>query len=358
MVDSRFGRTDRAEVGERRAQPRRLAEPQDREMRQPPPPLRLVHVKRLQAAVEVARNARGAAVLVVEDEHPDAPRLAVPANVEHGPRGADSRAAQTGCDVTEPPRACVAEKRERDVDVLARHDPHVVDAGEDGPLPHGEPLENVVSDPQGAEQPDPFIRNEATREGHAASSRLCVRRRRTRWRAATAARRRIACRSAWATKSTATESSGLDACRNTRPTGFSALPPPGPAIPVAEIPTSALSRSRMPCAIASAASAETAPWSRSTAGETPSSRVLISSEYAITPPTKASLEPGTDVSIAPTRPPVQDSAVASLKPRSRQKSITISCTGRSSSANRCPASSRFSAPASASPPPTRSTCTS
>ena len=45
----------------------------------------------------------------------------------------------------------------------------------------------------------------------------------------------------------------------TSPTGFSAVPPPGPAIPVTETATSAPSRSRAPAAIAAAVSAETAP---------------------------------------------------------------------------------------------------
>ena len=47
------------------------------------------------------------------------------------------------------------------------------------------------------------------------------------------------------------------------PTGFSGVPPPGPAIPVSATPTSAPSRSRTPSAIACATSADTAPCSSS-----------------------------------------------------------------------------------------------
>src|SRR2546425_3481861 len=46
---------------------------------------------------------------------------------------------------------------------------------------------------------------------------------------------------------------------NTRPTGFSGVPPAGPAIPVTPSPTSAPALSRMPAAMASATSALTAP---------------------------------------------------------------------------------------------------
>ncbi len=118
----------------------------------------------------------------------------------------------------------------------------------------------------------------------------------------------------------------------TSPTGFSAVPPPGPAMPVTETATSAPSRARAPAAIAAAVSAETAPCRRNRSAGTPSSRCFTSSEYATIPPTKTSLDPGTDVSREPIIPPVIDSAVASVNPRSRQSCRTISSIGRSSSA--------------------------
>ena len=45
----------------------------------------------------------------------------------------------------------------------------------------------------------------------------------------------------------------------TVPTGFSSLPPPGPAIPVMPIPSSAPKRAIAPSASAAATSGETAP---------------------------------------------------------------------------------------------------
>src|SRR6266511_2816827 len=53
-----------------------------------------------------------------------------------------------------------------------------------------------------------------------------------------------------------------------------------------------------------------------------------------------------------------ETAVASVKPLSRHWARTSSAIGRSSSAKRYSASWRPSTPASSSPPPTRSTCTS
>ena len=70
-----------------------------------------------------------------------------------------------------------------------------------------------------------------------------------------------------------------------------------------------------PAAIACAASAETAPCSledRRAARRARSSFTPFA--YATTPPRKTSLEPGTLVSRAATRPPVHDSAVASVSP--------------------------------------------
>ena len=74
------------------------------------------------------------------------------------------------------------------------------------------------------------------------------------------------------------------------------------------------------------------------------------------PPRKTSLDPGIAVSSSATSPPVQDSAVASVRRRARHSSSTISATGRSSSENRYSASSPRSTPTPARhPSPTRST---
>ena len=69
--------------------------------------------------------------------------------------------------------------------------------------------------------------------------------------------------------------------------------------------------------MAAAVSAETAPCSRSISAGTPSSAAFTSFAYETIAAEKTSLEPGTEVSRAATSPPVHDSAVASVSPRSR-----------------------------------------
>jgi hypothetical protein len=82
--------------------------------------------------------------VVVEDEHPDTPRLAVPPQEEH-------RRSCVGCGVADAfrdrlqlrPRTAT-EERESDVHVGARNDPDIPDAAEGVPLPSLETLEGVV----------------------------------------------------------------------------------------------------------------------------------------------------------------------------------------------------------------------
>src|SRR5436190_579748 len=82
-------------------------------------------------------------------------------------------------------------------------------------------------------------------------------------------------------------------------------------------------------ALAAAASAETAPWVSRISRGTSSSAALTSSAYATTAPRKTSLEPATAVRRPAARPPVHDSAVERVSPRSRQSSSTCAATGRS-----------------------------
>ena len=60
----------------------------------------------------------------------------------------------------------------------------------------------------------------------------------------------------------------------TVPTGFSGVPPSGPATPVIATAVSAPNRSTAPSAIASATSCDTAPCASMSAGSTPSRSIL------------------------------------------------------------------------------------
>src|SRR5581483_3554841 len=91
-------------------------------MRQPRPALAPVDGERLQARLDVVRERRRECALVVEDEHPDAARLAVALEAE--PQAARTRGgvAQRADDRLQLPCRPVAEEGERDVQVLARDD--------------------------------------------------------------------------------------------------------------------------------------------------------------------------------------------------------------------------------------------
>src|SRR6266540_154390 len=88
----------------------------------------------------------------------------------------------------------MAEERERDVKMVASERAGV--AAEGVSLPVDERVERLVGKGESAEEPDPFTAHDAISATHAGSSRLCDTRRRTRWSAATDARRRTDSRSA------------------------------------------------------------------------------------------------------------------------------------------------------------------
>ena len=72
--------------------------------------------------------------------------------------------------------------------------------------------------------------------------------------------------------------------KQTRPTGFVAVPPPGPAMPVIPTPTSAPTRARAPSASASATSTDTAPIPSDQIAGTSASGVFAAFEYTTRPP--------------------------------------------------------------------------
>src|SRR3954454_19785526 len=89
--------------------------------------------------------------------------------------------------------------------------------------------------------------------------------------------------------------SAVLAQKQTYPTGFSSVPPSGPATPVVEHATSASNLLSAPSAIASATSGEAAPCASISVGSTPSSSALDSFEYETTPPANHFDDPGRNV---------------------------------------------------------------
>src|SRR6185503_17184058 len=328
QVSSRVGRNECSRPGQWRLQTRPLAEAKQRDVRQPPPRLRPVDAERFQAGVTSAREPRRGAALIGENEHPDAPRLAPARGLEHDRlRPGRGGVPQDAHDRVDLRCRAAAEERERDVQVLPRDD---TAARQVRRAPGGEVVQRGGRKLECEEEPKALIASDATRGSHTSSCRLGVRTRRARCSAPTVARERTVSRSAGSENSPPRSASGVDTWKYTSPTGFSSVPPSGPATPVTATPTSTASRSLTPVAIASATSAETAPCASIRAAGTPSSAVLTSFPYATIAPAKTSLEPGTSVRRAATSPPVHDSAVASRSPRARQRPRTISATDCSS----------------------------
>ncbi len=104
----------------------------------------------------------------------------------------------------------------------------------------------------------------------------------------------------------------------TSPTGLAALPPPGPAIPVTAIATSAALWLSAPLAIAAATSELTAPQRWISCDGTPSRRAFDSLLYVTQPHSNQCELPGIAVKACAIPPPVQDSAEHSRHPRSRR----------------------------------------
>ena len=96
----------------------------------------------------------------------------------------------------------------------------------------------------------------------------------------------------------------------TVPTGFSSVPPVGPATPVVDTAISAPDSFSTPSAISSAHGILTSVYFSIVGRRTPSTLIFISFEYEQTPHSNTELEPDTLVIISDNRPPVQLSAVA------------------------------------------------
>ena len=99
---------------------------------------------------------------------------------------------------------------------------------------------------------------------------------------------------------------------HTVPTGFSGVPPPGPATPDVATAQSAPKRSETPFTISRTTSSLTAPCSHKVSFLTPRTLCFILLWYATTPPSITSEHPAIRVTAPATAPPVQLSAVAKV----------------------------------------------
>jgi len=162
MVDSGFGRTDLAQIGERRPQSGRAPEAHDREVWKPWTLLPLVHAERLQPLVEIGSQRGRAPVLVVEDEHPNASGLAIHADGETRRNRARARVPQAAPDRVDLDGGTVTEKGEGDVNVAGSDDTDVAGVREDVALPVREALAGVLGKAKADEEPQSVTAGDAT----------------------------------------------------------------------------------------------------------------------------------------------------------------------------------------------------
>ena len=102
---------------------------------------------------------------------------------------------------------------------------------------------------------------------------------------------------------------------HTMPKGLPGTAPPGPAMPLMATARSAPLRRSACAAISCTVGSLTAPYRASVAAFTPRSRCLASLEYTTQPARNQCEAPGGSVSARASPPPVQDSAVATVRPR-------------------------------------------
>src|SRR5919106_3029049 len=154
MIESESGRTDRAEVGHGRREPRRpAAEAQDRDVRKPRPALALVDAQALELVPDPLGEEPGPAALVVEDHHADGARLPVAAGREHDRPGRPGGLAHGGGDWRRFGGRTRAEEGEGDVQVRRPHSPDVTARRQLALLPAHEAAYRLVRQQQSDEEP-------------------------------------------------------------------------------------------------------------------------------------------------------------------------------------------------------------
>ena len=166
MVDSSLGWTDLLQVGQRRGEPGRAAEPNDRDMGQPRATLAPVHAEGLEAAVYVVGERDGVSALVGERDHADASGLSVAGHGEDWRSGRRGRGPQLGDDGLEVVGGPGAEEGERDVEVVGHNGADVVDVGERVVLPRDQAVNGVAREHESEEEARSFTATDASSGRH------------------------------------------------------------------------------------------------------------------------------------------------------------------------------------------------
>src|SRR5436190_23314913 len=114
MIETGVGQTERPELGQRRREPGRLPEAENRDMRKPRAFLPSIDAKRLEPLLQRGGERSATAFLIVEYEHADAARLAVARRGDDWPAGVAARLMERGHDVRNMKCRRRAEEGQRD----------------------------------------------------------------------------------------------------------------------------------------------------------------------------------------------------------------------------------------------------
>jgi hypothetical protein len=152
MIESDFGRTQGAQVGRRRNEARPLTKADDGDVREPLAALALVDAESFEALPDTFRQPCSPPLLVVEDDHADAPSFPIAARIEQERTGVGRGLAQRCPDRFDVGSRASAEERERDVEVPSGDDANALTLGQLFALPRKEPFERLVGEAQPHEE--------------------------------------------------------------------------------------------------------------------------------------------------------------------------------------------------------------
>src|SRR4051794_31739220 len=233
---------------------RLVTHPGDGDVREEAPALGDEADRLRQRRGELALQRRQLAVAELDGQHARAPgRRQPPRPAQRQPAGRPRQALEQRREDGHDALVALAEERERHVQRLARHRPQRL----------------VLRRPPDQRVDDGRRQLGGDEEPHPSSSR------RRRCSATTVERSRISARAPGSITLRVIRRSPVPETEiHTVPTGFSSVPPPGPATPVTPMPSDASSLERAPSASASATSCETAPTRSITASSTPASATL------------------------------------------------------------------------------------
>lgn len=152
MIESDFGRTHTSQVGRRRSEARPLTKAEDGDVRKPLAALALVDTELFEALPDGLRQPCSPPLLVVEDDHADAPSFPISTRIEQERTGIGSGFAQRCRNRLDVGGRAAPEEGQGDVEVLSRDDSNARTLGQLIALPHKEAVERLIRQPQTDEE--------------------------------------------------------------------------------------------------------------------------------------------------------------------------------------------------------------